>query len=149
MSEHTMSEIPATPMDAIKQIYELFQTRRNFTTGFWARDYMYAKVTTNDADACCWCLGGAIFHVYNLDADILDADIIDEPLESLPINLNDTFKLLWEKLPPYSKIGSSYRPFPNYISSIAQFNDEFGYTGVMRLLQAVIDNTEYAGGVDV
>ena len=135
MSEHTMSERP-TPMEAIKQIYELFQTPRNFTIGFWARDYMYAKVTTNDADACCWCLSGAVFRVYNVD-------IVDEPLESLPINLNDTFKLLWEKLPANLKMSGPNIPIWCYIKNITEFNDRYGYTEVMRLLQAVIDNTEY------
>ena len=141
MSEHTISEIRATPMEAIKQIYELFKNREKFTMGSWARDYRYARVTSNDADACCWCLGGAVFHVYNLDFYNLDADIIYEPLESLPINLNDTFKLLWEKLPTNLKMSGSY--YWGYIDDIAQFNDEFGYTGVMRLLQAIVNNTEY------
>ena len=161
MSEHTMSEIPATPMDAIKQIYKLFQTSENFTTRVWARDRWGAKVTTNDA--CCWCLGGAIFHVYNLDADILDCseelpislkDTFKILWEKLPVGLKDTFKILWEKLPTNlsSKMnGGSY--YWGYIDGITAFNDMYGYTEVMRLLQAVIDDTEYmqiyAGGVDV
>ena len=137
MSEHTMSEIPATPMDAIKQIYELFQTSENFIIGCWARNRWTREVTTNDADACCWCLSGAVFHVYNLDADI-----IYQSSAALPRNVRDTFKLLWEKLPANLKMSVGSYSW-SYIDDIAIFNDRYGYAGVMRLLQAVIDDTEY------
>ena len=142
MSEHTMSEIPATPMEAIKQIYELFQTRENFTMGLMAINNQGKEVTSNDAHACCWCLSGAVFHVYNIDANIMYQS--SYPLEELPENLKDTFKLLWEKLPANLNMS-----IWNYIDGIAVFNDMYGYTEVMRLLQAVIDDTEYVGGVDV
>ena len=135
MSEHTMSEIP-TPMDAIKQIYELFQTRRNFTTGCLARNRWDIQVATNRASACRWCLSGAVFHVYSLSAAT-----IYQSSAALPRNVRDTFKLLWEKFPANLKMSVS--DSWEYVSGIAQFNDEFGYTGVMRLLQAVIDDTEY------
>ena len=143
MSEHNVSATPATPMDAIKQIYELFQHVKNFTIGFWARDYVYAKVTTNDAHACCWCLSGAVFHIYNLDVNI-----IYQLSAAFPENVMDTFKLLWEKLPAESKINALNISW-DYIGGIAKFNDEVGYTGVMRLLKAVVDDTEYAGGINV
>ena len=142
MSEHTVSERP-TPMEAIKQIYELFQTRENFTTIVWARDYQGGEVTPNDRDACCWCLSGAVFHVYIMDANIIYQSCC--PLGELPENLKDTFMLLWEKLPANAKIGVLYSSL--YISGIARFNDMYGYTGVMRLLQAVIDDTEYVEDV--
>ena len=137
MSEHTMSEIPATPMDAIKQIYKLFQHVKNFTTRVWARDYRGREVTPNDVDACCWCLNGVVFHVYNMDNNIADWS------EELPKNIINTFKLLWEKLPANLKFGGPNIPIWCYIEDIAEFNDVFGYTEVMRLLQAVIDDTEY------
>ena len=140
MSEHTMSEIP-TPMDAIKQIYELFQTRENFTTGCLARNRRDIHVATNHADACCWCLGGAVFHIYNMN--IYRIACLSNLPEALSISLNDTFKLLWEKLPAESKINILDISIWNYIDGIAIFNDRYGYAGVMRLLQAVIDDTEY------
>ena len=138
MSEHTVSEIP-TPMEAIKQIYELFQHFKNFTMGSWARDYLYFEVTTNDAHACCWCLGGAVFRVYNVHIN----NMTYEPSEPLSENATDTFKLLWEKLPAGSKFHNLNTPIGNYIEDITEFNDMYGYAGVMRLLQAIIDDTEY------
>ena len=136
MSEHTMSEIPATPMDAVKQIYELFQTRRNFTTESWARNHRGREVTPNDTDACCWCLSGAVFHVYNMD------NIANWP-DELPKNIINTFKLLWEKFPGDLKFGGSNILISNNIEDIIEFNDMYGYAGVMRLLQAIVNNTEY------
>ena len=144
MSEHTMSEIPATPMDAVKQIYEIFQTRENFTTRVWARNHRGREVTPNDADACCWCLSGAVFHVYNLDADIRYnlVNMTYEPSYPLAKSVMDTFMLLWEKVVKL-KISLSYIRIDNYINGLMIFNDTFGYTEVMRLLQAIIDDTEY------
>ena len=145
MSEHNVSEIPATPMDAIKQIYELFQTRENFITGSWAQNREHLSVNVNDADACCWCLSGAVFHVYNIayKCDSPDDYNPEEFPEELVNNLDNTFKILWEKLPAGSKISYSYPSIRNYISAIPVFNDTFGYTGVMQLLQAIVNNTEY------
>ena len=144
MSEYTMSKIPATPMDAIKQVYELFQDPTRFIRRDWAQNREHHFVAVNDKAAYCWCLSGAVFRVYNVD--IAYKPYWSEELSNI---LNDTFKLIWEKIPPYSKIGISDIPFRNYIRSIALFNDEFGYTGVMRLLQAVVDDTEYVGvGID-
>ena len=136
MSEHAVFATPATPMDAIKQVYELFQDPTRFLKRDWAKNSEHLSVKTNDTDACCWCLGGAIIRVYNVDI-VYKSYWIKE----LPERLKDTFKLLWEKIPVNSKIDvlCSW----DYIDDIAQFNDKFGYTGVMRLLQAVIDDTEY------
>ena len=137
MSEHNVSATPATPMNVVKQIYELFQDPTRFIIGGWAQDREHHFVKANNKTACCWSLSGAVLRNYNLNADIAYkyADY------KSPNNLSDTFKLLWEKLPANSKMSvtSSW----DYIDDIAQFNDKFGYTGVMRLLQAVIDDTEY------
>ena len=143
MSEYTVLKIPATPMDAIKQIYELFQTRRNFTTSCLARNRWDIQVASNDADACRWCLSGAVFRVYNLDADIAYKSAGYKLPEELADNLSDTVMLLWEKLPANLKFGGPNIPIWCYIDGIAIFNNRYGYAGVMRLLQAVIDDTEY------
>ena len=144
MSEYTMSKIPATPMDAVKQIYELFQDPTRFIRRDWAQNREHYFVAVNDKAAYCWCLSGAVFRVYNVD-------IVDKPLESLPINLNDTFKLLWEKLPIKFRekfpAGSKFHRLNTstwgYINGITEFNDKFGYKEVIPLLKAVIDDTEY------
>ena len=157
MSEHNVSDRPliswvppTTPMDAVKQVYKLFQTRENFTIGSLARNHRGREITSNDVDACCWCLSGAVLRVYNLDfynlaatANIACKYADYKTPKELPERLKDTFKLLWEKIPAGSKIGYSYPSICSYIDGIARFNDIYGYTGVMRLLQAVVDDTEY------
>ena len=136
MSKHNVSEIP-TPMDAVKQIYEIFQDSTRFLKRDWAKSPRDIKVTANDAHVCCWCLASAVFRVYNLDVDTVYW------IKGLPKNIMDTFKLLWEKLPPYSKFHELNTPIGNYINDIIEFNDIYGYKEVMRLLKAVIDDTEY------
>ena len=142
MSEHAVFATPATPMDAVKQIYELFQDPTRFIKRDWAQNREHHFVAVNDKAACCWCLSGAVFRVYNVNI-VYQQYWIKELPEKLSISLNDTFKLLWEKLPAYSKFHKLNTSTWGYIGGITEFNDRYGYAGVMRLLQAVIDDTEY------